>query len=224
MHVLRHTICLVLLALSLPAMASVQHYEARYAKSAWEVSWHAEHCEVGHAIPRYGRAVFRQAAGGGLEFAVRSQQPAPAEGTAVLRSLTPPWKESRGQVELSEVLLAEGETPFRLGSPLALRVLYELEAGRMPAFEYRDWADGQNAVKVVISPLNFLPALAQFRECLAQLPPPKPKIVQSEAPPRKSPIVTQAPSEKTEVKRKLKYRILRGGQDEVLSITLPGEG
>lgn len=61
--------------------------------------------------------------------------------------------------------------PFYVSRELALRLLYELDAGSFPTLHYRDWADQTEDVYVALSSANFHPVLAEFRRCIDALLP-----------------------------------------------------
>lgn len=155
----------------LGALAGIQRHQAELEKVLWEVVVEEERCALSHDIPLYGRAAFVQNIGEELRFTMTVKQPATRnKDMARLRSLPPAWKHQNEAVDLEEVAVIKGDTPFQLEQRLALRLLDELEKGMFPTFSYRDWTDAEDLVSVSLPGIHFKDALEQFQRCLAGLP------------------------------------------------------
>ncbi|TNF37622.1 MAG: OmpA family protein [Gammaproteobacteria bacterium] len=156
--------------LALPA-AAIQRYQASIEQSQWEVSASRIRCELSHAIPHYGKGSFVRSAGGELAFMMTiSTEPPIKDAVASIKSVPPFWK-SGTEKDLGQLNLARGKTPFYVTRDMALRLLYELEAGFMPTLQYKDWADQSDEVMVALSSANFYEALPRFQQCINQLVP-----------------------------------------------------
>ncbi|NOX91854.1 MAG: OmpA family protein [Gammaproteobacteria bacterium] len=153
------------------AIAGIQHYQAPLEKVNWQTSSKKLHCTLSHDIPLYGTATFAQTAGHTLEFRlVVKRQASRAKDRAHLRSLPPGWKHQANVVDLGEVPIHKGDTPFQLQEDLSRRMLAELQKGMFPTFSYRDWADARDQITVALPGINIKPVLDEFIACLANLP------------------------------------------------------
>lgn len=153
------------------AMAGIQHYQAPLDSVRWEASSKKLQCTLIHDIPLYGRATFAKDAGGKLGFKLAVKRQATREkDSAHLRALPPEWKHQVSVVDLGEVPVHKGATPFQTDESLSRRMLAELQNGMFPTFSYRDWADARDQVSVALPGINIKSALDEFISCLANLP------------------------------------------------------
>ncbi|MCF6256268.1 MAG: OmpA family protein [Gammaproteobacteria bacterium] len=152
-------------------MAGMQHYQAPLGNVNWQTSSKKLHCTLSHDIPLYGTATFTQTAGRKLEFKLTAKRQASRNrDRAHLRSLPPEWKHQTSVVDLGEIPIHKGNTPFQLQEDLSRRMLAELQKGMFPTFSYRDWADARDEVTVVLPGINIKPVLDEFITCLTNLP------------------------------------------------------
>ncbi len=176
-HLLQQTAQQVMLPLILlcsisgVTMAGMQHYQAPLENVNWQTSSKKLQCILSHDIPLYGTATFAQTAGHKLGFKlVVKRQASRAKDRAHLRSLPPEWKHRVDVVDLGEIPIHKGDTPFQLQENLSRRMLAELQKGMFPTFSYRDWADARDQVTVSLPGINIKPVLDKFIACLANLP------------------------------------------------------
>jgi len=149
----------------------MQHYQAPLGNVNWQTSSKKLHCTLSHEIPLYGTATFTQTAGHKLEFRLTAKRQASRNrDRAHLRSLPPEWKHQTSAVDLGEIPIHKGNTPFQLQEDLSRRILVELQKGMFPTFSYRDWADARDEVIVVLPGITIKPVLDEFIACLANLP------------------------------------------------------
>ncbi|MDH5484598.1 MAG: OmpA family protein [Gammaproteobacteria bacterium] len=161
-------ICCLMLLVEVQAS---QRFQANFEQSRWETQTSPVRCELNHPIPRYGRGSFVYDAGGELVFTMHIQMEPPiTDSVANMLSVPPFWIPGK-QKELAQVGLSKGKTPFYVRRDLALRMLYELEAGMFPTLQYKDWADQQDDVLVALSSVNFREVLPEFQQCISQLLP-----------------------------------------------------
>jgi len=146
---------------------SVQRYQSTLDKSSWRVKSSPVSCEMVHEISHYGDARFVYSSGGELAFQLRVLQASPRSSVASLHSIAPFWREQYAK-ELAQLTLSEGRMPIYLGGSIALRMFYELQAGRNPTFHYKDWADMQDDVYVSVSSVNFHQKIDSFQRCMSQ--------------------------------------------------------
>lgn len=152
-------------------MAGIQHYQAPLEQTHWEASSKKLHCSLSHDIPLYGSATFSQSAGDTLQFTMKVKRRATRNrDRAHLQVLPPQWKHQVEAVDLEEVAVHKGDTPFQLEGNLPSRMLTELEKGMFPTFSYRDWIDASDQVTVALPGVHIKDALDTFIQCLASLP------------------------------------------------------
>jgi len=145
-------------------------YQASIEQSDWHVFSSPLRCELHHPVPRYGLASFVYSAGGELAFIMHSIDPAMQDSVANVVSTAPFWKPGKDK-ELGQLSLSRGKTPFYVSRRLAQRMLYELDASRMPTLQYKDWADQTDDVYVTLSSANFHKVLPEFQRCVSELLP-----------------------------------------------------
>ena len=160
-------VLLILLCMTRQILA-IQHFQASIEESRWVVQSSPVRCELNHSIPRYGYGSFVHSSGGELSFVLNAMQPSAKDSVANMFSVPPFWK-AGAKKELAQLSLAKGGMPFYISRDLALRMLYELDAGMMPTFQYKDWADQTDDVSVALSSANFHDALPVFQKCISQL-------------------------------------------------------
>jgi len=227
-------IIFLLVGLLLPASPALalQRYEAHYEQSDWTVTQSASRCEARHRVPRFGEVAFVQTAGSGLAFRVEAYHRPPETQAVEVRTEVPEWRGGNEAEQLGALPMEPQAPTVFVSQGAALMLLLELEAGRMPVLAYRDWTRPERSIEVAVSPIRFLPAVASFRECLAELPPPPitvAKVTPEEEAATPSSGATDAgaaidpDAAAAERRRQLKYRILSGGPRDEVRILLPEE-
>lgn len=164
---LRTALAIIFIVLPWSAQA-IMTYVAGIEESHWQVQASPVRCELRHDIPRYGEGRFVYSAGGELAFEISVFDPPVRDGVASMISVPPFWKPG-AQKELGQLSLSRGSVPFYVSRDLAQRMLYELDAGMLPTLQYKDWADQQEDVTVILSSANFHDALPDFQRCVGQL-------------------------------------------------------
>lgn len=154
--------CLWCLSYNLPA---AQRYQSAVEEAKWALNASPVTCELVHEISHYGDARFVFSAGGELAFQLRVLHESPRDSVASLHSIAPFWHEPY-EKEIAQLTISKGKMPVYVGGKLALRMLYELQAGHHPTFHYRDWADAQDDVYVSVSSVNFHQQLDGFQRCM----------------------------------------------------------
>lgn len=147
------------------SLHATQRYQSTVDEAKWELSASPVACELAHEISHYGDARFVFVSGGELAFQLRVLHESPRDSVASLHSIAPFWHEPY-EKELAQLSMSMGKMPVYIGGSLALRMLYELQAGHHPTFHYKDWADMQDDVYVSISSVNFHKKLDEFQRCM----------------------------------------------------------
>ena len=144
-----------------------QQYQAQVTDSQWAFSGSKIACHMTHVIPRYGVGVFEQKSGEQVNFILKAESYVPPIRTAMLSSVAPLWMHDAPSLKLATVKAAKQTVV--VDSKVSERMLQELSSGRFPEFSYK--ANQSNLVKVVVSSVNFLDAMAQFEACRLDLLP-----------------------------------------------------
>jgi len=144
---------------------AVQRFQSAVDEAKWKVNSSPIRCEMVHDISHYGDARFVYASGGELAFQLRVLHESPRDSVASLHSISPFWRHPY-EKELAQITLSKGKMPVYVGGALALRMLYELQAGHNPTIHYKDWADMQDDVLVSVSSVNFHSQYDDFQQCM----------------------------------------------------------
>ena len=155
------------LFLFMSATVQAQQYQAQVTDSQWVFSGNKVACHMTHVIPRYGVGVFEQKSGEQVNFILRAESYVPPIQTAMLSSVAPLWMHDAPSLKLATVKATKQAVV--VSSQMSERMLQELSSGRFPEFSYK--ANQTNLVKVVVSSVNFLDAMAQFEACRQDLLP-----------------------------------------------------
>lgn len=159
----------LILVLFLPASAqAIKHYQASIEQSQWTNQTSPVKCELKHQIPSYGHGAFVYASDGELAFEVKPLLPAVKNSVANLVSSPPFWRHGN-DVELGQLSLEKGLTPIYVSGELATRLMYELDAGMMPTFKYKDFFNEKDEIHISLSAINFKNELPDFQQCVSQL-------------------------------------------------------
>ncbi len=155
------------LFLFVSATVHAQQYQAQVTDSQWEFSGSKVACHMTHVIPRYGVGIFEQKSGEQVNFILKAESYVPPIRTAMLSSVAPLWMHDSPSMQLATVKATKQAVV--VGSQVSERMLQELSSGRFPEFSYK--ANQSHLVKVVVSSVNFLDAMAQFEACRQDLLP-----------------------------------------------------
>lgn len=167
------TTLLLSLLLPISANSGLRHYTASISGSSWEVTRSDPLvCQLEHAIPRFGTAVFISKAGHNpdMQMLLDKQRIPAKQSRAKLVSVPPPWKPGRGAKPITQFDVFRG---FDSGmtNELAWTVLSELEVGNQPTFYYDDGYNRFDQVSVALSSANFKQGYDRFIGCVGGLLP-----------------------------------------------------
>lgn len=158
-------VLLLSLAASLAVAGVVRSYQANITDAIWKVESTAAACVMTHTIPEYGEVEFARVWGNPVEMKISVDRPAKKATVARLHSVPPSWKGRAEIVDLGDVKVKRGRTPFIIRGDKAERMLTELEDGMTLTLYYRNWIDGKSDVAVGISPVKFGTAYSEFHDC-----------------------------------------------------------
>jgi outer membrane protein OmpA-like peptidoglycan-associated protein len=163
-------LCALAALLSAPhAYTAERVYAPAIHQSVWYAQTSPRSCELSHPIPLYGIARFHQQAKQNLQFELSAHDAVTESGAVLLSSEHPRWNHLAVSNRIAFADLHTGGTPVRLPVPLALRLLLELENGRLPVFRYTDRDGAPDTIVVRLSNVNFADAMRQFRHCISRL-------------------------------------------------------
>lgn len=149
------------------AYAAERDYIVPMEKSAWNSSGeNSKECILSQMIPFYGEGKFIHKSGHKVKFHLLSDEPVMDDNVKIIVQSEPPtWRHDDSVFQIGQFDFERGHNPLIVKSPYASRMFQQVENGMSPVVIYRDMADGRDIVAVMLSPINFRTALAEYREC-----------------------------------------------------------
>jgi len=149
------------------AYAAEREYIVPMEKTVWTSSGIKNHeCGLSQMIPFYGEGKFIHKSGHKVKFDLLSDEPVMTDNVQIVVQSEPPsWRHDDKVFEIGQFNFERGHNPLIVKSPYASRMLQQVENGMSPVIIYRDMADGRDIIAVMLSPINFRKALAEYREC-----------------------------------------------------------
>jgi sodium-type flagellar protein MotY len=167
------TLGLISMSVSMHLQAGVTEFGAGLDQSVWRLTADSQvECRLEHPIPSWGTGAFVSRAGRkiNLDFELKGLRQQAQTQTVSLGSMPPNWRPGLAGRDISQIRffkqfdgLVDGQTAWTM--------LDELENGRMPTFQYRDWYRQNRAVRVSLSNVNFRVKYQAFMDCLNGLLP-----------------------------------------------------
>ncbi len=145
-------------------------YQAPLHDAAWVAASSVFECKLNQTIPLFGEATFYHRAGEKLQLNLTSQGGTLSEYQVQLRSVPPPWKLKASETHFGFIDVGDSGL-IRLETNGAKQMMSEMLAGMMPTFTGRSAFDPEKAVEVILSPLRFQQAYAQYQRCQGSLLP-----------------------------------------------------
>ncbi len=135
------------------------------AAAAWQLTTATGRCDLEHAIPDFGTARFSYRAATGLAFELEPTRPVFADAPVIVERTAPHWRPKSSSAPEPMHREAVGSDLLLQGADAEgfLRALYLGDGAR--------WNQGDGAVVVAVSPVNFRPLYALFGDCVAALRP-----------------------------------------------------
>lgn len=152
-----------------PVWAGSQFYGVTIDKAKWRSSGTRLECRLSQNIPGYGKATFRQRALQSMEFRVSSNYQPRKSGQALVFVRPTIWKRYAHRRILGRVPLATKVDAIVVPEDWAYRMSLELREGMEAVWTHSDFADGQDIVTAMVSPLYFEPAWRDFELCAENL-------------------------------------------------------
>ena len=166
-HIISIIIAIFIVFNQSSAYAAEREYIVPMEKSVWTSSGKKNHeCGLSQIIPFYGEGKFIHKSGHKVKFDLLSDEPVMTDNVQILVQSEPPsWRHDDKVFEIGQFNFKRGHNPLIVQSPYASRMLQQVENGMSPVIIYRDMADGRDIIAVMLSPINFRKALAEYREC-----------------------------------------------------------
>lgn len=156
-----------------PLQAGVTEFGAGLDQSVWRLTSDTQvECRLEHPIPSWGTGMFVARAGNriNLDFELHGQRPQARTQAVTLGSMPPAWRPGVAGREIAQLRFYQQFNGLVNGQT-AWTMLDELEGGRMPTFQYRDWYRQDRAVRVSLSSVNFRVKYQAFMDCMSSLLP-----------------------------------------------------
>ncbi|MDT8954873.1 flagellar protein MotY [Aeromonas caviae] len=164
---------LISISVSMQLQAGVTEFGAGLDQSVWRLTSDTQvECRLEHPIPRWGTGAFVSRAGRkiNLDFELKGQRPQARTQTVSLGIMPPSWRPGVAGRQISQLQFYQQFDGLVAGQT-AWTMLDELEGGRMPTFQYRDWYRQDRPVRVSLSSVNFRVKYQAFMDCLSGLLP-----------------------------------------------------
>lgn len=167
--------CLLLLPITAPhALAAT--YSGPIETTRWRADTSVFACSLYQRVPLWGQAVFERRAGETQRFYLDQLNRQLAPGEAQWFALTPSWQAYGQHQTLMSAQVAEGAEPVSHPWRQSQLLLNQLREGKQLLLRGEPWPDqssGQSAefADIVIEPVGFRGALAEFQTCLTSLLP-----------------------------------------------------
>ncbi len=162
-----------IMAAAVPVQAGVTEFGASLDQSVWRLTSDTQvECRLEHPIPSWGTGMFVARAGKqiNLDFELHGQRPQAQSQSVTLGSMPPAWRPGVAGRQLAQLRFYK-QFDGLVNGQTAWTMLDELEGGRMPTFQYRDWYRQDRPVRVSLSSVNFRVKYQAFMDCMGSLLP-----------------------------------------------------
>lgn len=161
---------LMTMLLLLASVVGAQGLERQYVASMDESSWILSDstpllCRMEHLIPRFGKVVFTQEAGRGLQLELITSHRFEKGVNVELRSETASWNARQTRKVIARFETGGARKPFRIPASVAEKTFYELRRGYQPGFLF--YAD--SPLIASLSTVRFGETEKAFTVCTGQL-------------------------------------------------------
>jgi outer membrane protein OmpA-like peptidoglycan-associated protein len=148
------------------AYAAEREYIVPMEKAQWTSTGKKNYeCILSQMIPFYGEGMFIHKSGHKVMFNLLSDKPVQDDNVKIIIQSEPPsWRHDK-VFEIGRYDFQRGHTPLFVKSPHGSRMIQQVENGMSPVVIYRDMADARDILAVMLSPIRFRKALAEYREC-----------------------------------------------------------
>ena len=145
-------------------------YQAPLHDAKWQSASSVFECKLNQAIPLFGDAIFYHRAGEKLQFELAARDSTLSDSRVQLRSVPPPWKLESQEKHFGFIDVSPSDS-VRLKTNGAKQLMSEMLAGMMPTFSGQSAFNPEKPVEVIMSPVRFQQAFAEYQRCAASLLP-----------------------------------------------------
>jgi outer membrane protein OmpA-like peptidoglycan-associated protein len=150
--------------------AAERRYMAPMEESRWEMTASSGvYCEMEHAIPRFGKAVFSQSAGRKLQLKLVTHERFMSGLGVEFRSESPIWKPIESQLDLASLETTGRGTLLNIPTTAAKHAYLQLQDGFHPGFFFFENENRFDSMIVSMSTVRFRSIEPEFERCLSGL-------------------------------------------------------
>jgi outer membrane protein OmpA-like peptidoglycan-associated protein len=150
--------------------AAERRYMAQMEESHWKMtSTSGVYCEMEHAIPRFGKAVFSQEAGRKLQLKLVTHERFVSGLGVEFRSESPIWKPVESRVQLSSLETTGKGSLLKIPTFAARHAYLQLQDGYHPGFFFFENENRFDSMIVSLSTVYFRSVEPEFEQCLTGL-------------------------------------------------------
>ena len=150
--------------------AAERRYMAPMDESRWEMtSSSGVYCEMEHAIPRFGKAIFSQAANRKLQLKLVTHERFMSGLGVEFRSESPIWKPVESRLDLASLETTGKGTLLEIPNTAAKHAYLQLQDGYHPGFFFFENENRFDSMIVSMSTVRFRSIEPEFEQCLSGL-------------------------------------------------------
>ncbi len=136
-------------------------------ESRWEMTASSGvYCEMEHAIPRFGKAVFSQSANRKLQLKLVTHERFTSGLGVEFRSESPTWKPVESQLDLASLETTGKGTLLNIPDTAAKHAYLQLQDGYHPGFFFFENENRFDSMIVSMSTVRFRSIEPEFEQCL----------------------------------------------------------
>ena len=153
---------------SSPAAAMV--YQSAVHEANWKIDQLPLSCSLKHEVIDFGQAVFHRENGEALQLSISTQDHPASQSSAELVIINTPWQNDIVSQKLMTLPVTYGQREFMVEGNAARKALSALQQGQFVQLQYASQSSTQ-PVSVILSNVQFLPAMREFQECSDKMHP-----------------------------------------------------
>lgn len=160
---------LLFLLFSSPATANTV-YQSAVHEAKWQIDESLLACTLRHDITDFGEASFHRQNGEALQLSISTQNHPASQSSAELGIINTPWQNAASTQTLMSLPVAYGQRQFMVEGNAARKALSALQQGQFIQLQYASKSSVQQ-VSIIVSTVQFLPAMRKFQKCSDNLYP-----------------------------------------------------
>ncbi|HEY7883796.1 MAG TPA: OmpA family protein [Cellvibrionaceae bacterium] len=153
------------------ATALAATFTAPMETTRWQVDASVFACKLYQPVALYGEAVFLRPAGETQRFYLQESNRQLGAGEVQVHTHSPLWQSLHHSRHLDTFSTTDSEQPLALDWQQSQRLISQLQAGQQLSFSHTSWYDSHESVEVMLAPIRFRAAFAEYQTCLQNLLP-----------------------------------------------------